>query len=191
MILWNRNRAVTKRLTSDDRRDIAEEICTKDLFTAMEIIDIAINVLTPLALLWVFKLNSISFNLLAFAIAFCVFDIVMCIVDHLVIVVIPRNKTLSISFTKAQERLDKIQHEDYLKRHNIYEFLDIKCPVCGNSFTSYQKERFEPTFLKIECNCHNCKKAFYGFEHSDRIELWEERNFSIFSEPKYVIKVGV
>lgn len=92
------------------------------------------------------------------------------------------------SAKKQQERLVKIQHEDYLKRHNIYEFLDIKCPICGNSFTSYQKERFEPTFLKIECNCRKCNKSFYGFEHSDRIELWEERNFAIFSEPKYVIK---
>ncbi len=84
-----------------------------------------------------------------------------------------------------------MSEEDYLKRHNIYEFLDMKCPVCGNLFTSYQKEKFEPTFLKIECNCRKCNKSFYGFEHSDRIELWEERNFNIFSEPKYVIKVSL
>lgn len=143
MILWNRNRAVTKRLTSDDRRDIAEEICTKDLFTAMEIIDIAINVLTPLALLWVLKLNSISFNLLTFAIAFCVFDIVMCIVDHLVIVVIPRNKTLSISFTKAQERLDKMKEKKKALDETYKKFRkENKCDSCWHSCSScyeYQK----------------------------------------------------
>lgn len=87
-----------------------------------------------------------------------------------------------------QERLAIIQHEEYIKRHNIYDFIGIKCPICGNLFTSYTKERFELTFLKIECRCSNCKKDFYGFEHSEVIELWEERNFPIFSEPKYKIK---
>lgn len=152
MILWNRNREVTKRLTSDDHRDIAEEICTKDLVTAMEIIDIAINVLTPLALLWVLKLNSISFNLLTFAIAFCVFDIVMCIVDHLVIVVIPRNKTLSISFTKAQERLDKMKEKKNQLDENYKKFRkDHKCDNCWHNCSScyeYQKLKNQINILK-------------------------------------------
>ena len=152
MILWNRNREVTKRLTSDDRRDIAEEICTKDLVTAMEIIDIAINVLTPLALLWVLKLNSISFNLLTFAIAFCVFDIVMCIVEHLVIVVIPRNKTLSISFTKAQERLDKMKEKKNQLDENYKKFRkDHKCDNCWHNCSScyeYQKLKNQINILK-------------------------------------------
>ena len=92
------------------------------------------------------------------------------------------------SAKKQQERLDKIQHEDYLKRHNLKEVYIVKCPICGKSFSSYEKERYNLSAMKVHYRCDNCNKDFYGFEDSDSISLNEGPDYPLFCKPEYIIK---
>lgn len=163
MILWNRNRPYKKRLTADERYEIAEQITTKKTIRNVEIANTIINVAVPILLLLIVWNKKLPYVLLILGIAFVITDVILCTIDNLIFVIFPYKRTTNMSLSKAQKRLDivKAKNEELnqkLKQH--YE----KCDDCWTR------------------NCSRCDL------HEN--ERWDKRVLSDFikDEEKYINK---
>lgn len=86
------------------------------------------------------------------------------------------------SAKEQQRRLKK-----YLKQLNLKEVYIVKCPICKNCFSGYTKDRYSFDTMKVKYYCKNCNKEFYGFENTEKILLWDNDNYSLFSKEQYKI----
>lgn len=128
MILWNRDRTYKTNFTIKDREAIAYEIASPDTIRLIKWLNIAINVCVLSATIFVFK-----FNLVAFAIAFVLLDMLLCVVDHFTFIVIPHWATMHVSLKSAQKRVEKLKAKQNSLKTEIAEFKTLHCNNCYRS----------------------------------------------------------
>ena len=73
LIIWDRNSQYRTKLSPEEREDIALNISTPRSIKKARKINDVINFVAPILVFWAF-----GFNLIAFAISFIIFDIVLC-----------------------------------------------------------------------------------------------------------------
>ena len=126
LIIWNRKRKYDwHHSTVEVREELAEEMATPCTLRRIHILNIVINIVVLFAVLFAF-----GFNLLALGVAFILTDFVLCIIDHLVFVEIPYRKSMNISLTEAQKRLEKIKKEKDIIAGKIVAYQTAHCDKC-------------------------------------------------------------
>lgn len=130
MIVWDRSSEYITKLSPEEREDIALNISTPRSLKRAQKINNLLNFVVPVLIFGVF-----GFNLIAFAISFIVFDIILCFMDQLIYVVFPYNKTKNMSLEAVQKRIDDLKAEKDKISKSLEEFRKKEC--CGCRYHYY------------------------------------------------------
>lgn len=125
MIIWDRNSQYRTKLSPEEREDIALNISTPRSIKKARKINDVINFVAPILVFWAFGLN-----LIAFAISFIIFDIVLCFIDQMTYVIIPYNRTKNMSLDDVKKRIDSLKKEKQEISEELDNFRKKVCNEC-------------------------------------------------------------
>lgn len=125
MIVWDRDSQYKTKLSPEEREDIALNISTPRSIKKVQKLNNVINFIVPIFVFWIF-----GFNLIAFAISFIVFDIILCFVDQMTYVILPYHRSKNMSLDAVQKRIDELKKEKDKISKDLTEFRKTECREC-------------------------------------------------------------
>lgn len=179
MILWDRNKGKILKASSEDRKELAGQLCTKGFLQKVEKGNTLINIAVPAG---IFALCG--FDLVALAAGFIITDVVLCCIDNEVFVKGPYRKAKKMSLEDVESNIEKMKLEKDSITKKIAHLRDKYCDNCH----SYSGSRYSCTDCSEMRNLHSDLSKLQSFidreENYLRIEKGKIRDKEIESNNK-------
>ena len=179
MILWDRNKGKILKTSSEDRKELAGQMCTKGFLDKINKGNTLINIAVPAG---IFALCG--FDLVALAAGFIITDVVLCCIDTEVFVKAPYRKARKMSLEDVESNVEKMKLEKDSITKRISYLRDKYCDECH----SYSGSRYSCTDCSEMANLHNDLSKLQSFidkeEHYLRLEKGKIRDKEIENNNK-------
>lgn len=152
MVLWNRDLTYKKRLTAQERKEVARSNSTPGTIRRAQKINNLINIWIPVIICC-----FTDFNLFILCGAFIATDILLCTYDHLRFVVVPHFITMNMSLSDAQKRLDRLKNQEeevnkdiqtYKATHYCGHICEKDCRYCELTYMQDDQKKLAKMILQ-------------------------------------------